>query len=251
MNYFFLSLLLITQLSNAALKDQIQLNEARYSTSVRPVLQSISNDFYELLNFLRPEIQNLGSIAHYNIKIKVEMNHIGKVCPKDVQKNCQASLANIEFYLHKQEIEFSKLMVKPLCVLETSAYCSSSSHDLQEAYLYNLKAQAKLRHQNFYELKLETDRLRTQTHNLMGQLIPDKDRKEIELVWFDFFKNIEEFFLTQNNPKLFLEWIDKLNFSINEFNMTVEQKEKNYKPGFRPRVEQIHSKWNVMIREFL
>lgn len=237
--------------SLAALKDQIKLGDARYASSVRPVLSSISHDFYELLMFLRPEMSNLSTIAQYNIKIKIEMNHIAKVCPQAVQRNCQASLNNIEIYLHQQEIEFAKLLLKPLCNIESSQFCVSASHDLVESYLFNLKAQGKLRHKNFLELQLETDRLKTQTHILIGHLIPDKEHKEIALVWFDFFKNLEEYFLIRNNSKLFLEWVDRLNFSINEFNMVVEQKEKFYKPGFKPRVGQIHHKWNIMIREFL
>lgn len=237
--------------ANSALKDQIQLNEGRFTSSVRPTLVSVTNDFYELLTFLRPEMDNLFTISQFNIKIKIEINHINKVCPVSPQKFCQASLNNIEYYLQKQEVEFAKIFSKKLCEIDYSQYCISAAHDLTESYLYNLKAQAKLKSKNFSELQLELDRLRAQTHVLIGQLIPDKEHKEIELVWVEFFRNIEEYFLTQNTPKLFLEWIDRLNFSINEFNMVVEQKEKILKPGFKGRVEQIHSRWNLMIREFL
>lgn len=235
----------------ASLKDQIRLNEARYNSSVKPILQSISNDFYGLLTFLRPDIDNLMTIANYNIKIKMEISHINRVCPQSAKQNCQASLNNIEYYLQKQEVLFAKLFSKNFCNLETTLYCVNAIHDLTEAYLFNLKSQAKLKNKLFSEAQFELDRLRAQTHVLVGQLIPDKDHKETELVWFDFFKNIEEYFLVQNNPKLFLEWVDKLNFSINEFNMIVEQKEKTLKPGFKGKVEQIHGKWNSMIREFL
>ena len=62
---------------------------------MKPYLQSLSNDFYELFLNFRPDLASVKDLSRNNIKIKREIKYMEKICKKNIFQICQASLKNL------------------------------------------------------------------------------------------------------------------------------------------------------------
>ena len=76
--------------ASAALKENFNISDQQYSLRVKPYLQSLSNDFYELFLNFRPDLASLKDLSRNNLKIKREMKYMDKTCKKNVFQVCQA-----------------------------------------------------------------------------------------------------------------------------------------------------------------
>jgi hypothetical protein len=252
--YFFLSLS-----ASAALKENFNISDQQYSLRVKPYLQSLSNDFYELFLNFRPDLASFKDLSRNNIKIKKELKYMEKICKKNVFQVCQASLKNLaELSLANHHLA-QGLKAKGVCHKNSAKKCIFALKIVNDLYLVTLKSKLGLSIATlsqspkitWVEIEKDLGQMNALTQSLITQSFPDENDQDFQLIWGTFFKDVENLFLVSNDAKLFQNWVDRLNFSINEFLLSLSNKEKNLPPGLKLKAETMHGKWNIMLREYL
>jgi hypothetical protein len=243
----------------SALKENFNLTDQQYSARVKPYLQSLSNDFYELFLSFRPDLINLKELSKNNLKIKREVKYMDKICKKNVFQICQASLKNLfELSLVNHHL-IQNLKFKGVCHKNSPKKCIFAMKIINDLYLMSLKSKldlsiGTLSHKpkiTWVEIEKDLAQMNALTQSLITQSFPDENDHDFQLLWSTFFREIENLFLTSNDAKLFQIWVDRLNFAINEFLLSLSNKEKNLPPGLKLKAETMHAKWNIMLREYL
>ena len=260
MRIFLLIFLLIFSSSvMAALSENFNLTEAQYSAKVKPYLQSLDNDFYELFLSFRPELTAIKDVSKNNIKIKRELKYMDKTCNKQVFMKCQASLNNLLKLAEENHSFIQSLKNIQYCSKDALKKCIFAMEILNDLYLVSFRTKNNLTLAtlssapkiSWVQIEKDLSELNTLSQSFIAQSFPDANNQDFQLIWGTFFKEVEDLFLPSSDAKLFQAWVDRLNFAMNEFLLSLSNKEKILPSGLKNKAESMHGKWNIMLREHL
>ncbi|MFZ4713472.1 MAG: hypothetical protein ACOYL6_07170 [Bacteriovoracaceae bacterium] len=263
--YFLILFHLISSWStHAALKEKFNISDAQYSARIKPYLQSLNNDFYELFLQFRPELSAIKEVSKNNIKIKRELKYMEKACKGKVLSLCQASLQNLELIALANHNLIQELKGKDYCHKSAMKKCAFAIEVMKDLYLVSLRTKNNLSLATLWPYKktnavtiswvqIEKDlsEMNSLTQSFIAQSFPDANNQDLQLIWGTFFKEIEDLMLVSNDAKLFRAWVDRLNFAVNEFHLSLSNKAKTIPNGLLLKAETMHGKWNSMLREHL
>ncbi len=258
---WIITILLLTVISSAeaALSEKFKQTDAQFSARVKPHLLSLDNDFFDIFLSFRPELSPVKEISRNNVKILKELQYMHRICRPNVFVRCQASLKILEEFVRQNHALTYTLKRSGPCAMVTKSKCTFSISILNDLYLATQRAQNNLklgltspRPAIFWSvIEKDLGDIRTFTQGFISQNFPDSLNQDFQVLWNGFFKVNQDLFLSSSNAKLFQAWVDRLNFSINEFLLSLSNKEKLLPQGLKLKAEVMHTKWNLMLKEYL
>jgi hypothetical protein len=241
---------------------QKTLGRDTFMVNVRPALNAILSDFYQMITLfpdfpkgLIPLIQELEGITS-------EKEALKERCPRTITVECKDTLNSIRGKLLKIKLQSLSLMKdqevsKSLHLNALSGWrlISDFDSDLEEVkgYLDNTSflITAQIPHKRpTYTIIKELDELHTLLSLAVVAYIPYDYRNDFRHFYFNFvhpvqiqiskFKNYE--FLNRN--------VNSLNFAINLLNMNLTKRNKKTPDGMGPYLAVMHNRWNSLLRYY-
>lgn len=247
------------QLSQAELKSVIKVNDPQFNSSVKPLLNSISSDFFEIYDQLNPELTEVKNLNHYFKKINIELNHIKKVCPKEPSYFCKASFEVINENIKKIDYDLKSLGDKKHCNPSNLASCGIIKNIIENEILtinkskllLNLMTGHSKNDKFFYDFQKSFDLSYAFHQSFIFQTLPKTNGSFYQNFLTSFIAPVENILIPSGSGALFTQWLDRLNFSINELNVIVDQKQKQLPNKIVSDVSKMHDKWNGWLRSLL
>lgn len=241
----------------------LNLTQAQYLSTAKPVLNQIHHAYYELLLSFYKNADHLKNISNFNLKIRIELIHMKKVCLNQEFKSCLPSIDIIKNLLKKIEREYLILMGKKVCEEQSISDCFTLSETIPLIYTSIAQSQniinfffiqKNLSNQkylvSFSQLEKEIYQIMAYHSVILSSIFPPLIKNELIVSYISFFKPIEEVLIPQNSAGIFNSQMEKLNFSVNELNQFAEKSQKKLSGDIKSRIEQIHTVWNSMLRMY-
>lgn len=241
---------------------QKNLGRETFMINIRPVLNGILSDFYEMVmlfpdfpNELIPVIKELDSLT-------VDKEILKETCPRLLDYKCKETLDSIR----KKILTIHKLSLNVIVKQKMSQhlYLNSLSglrimtdfdNELEEikSYLGNtsflVSAQIKQKRETYYVLK-ELDELNTLISLAIVEYIPFVYKADFTHFYFNFVHPIQIQISKSKNYEFFNRNLNSLNFAINLLNMNLTKRNKKTPEGMAPYLSVIHSRWNSLLRYY-
>lgn len=241
---------------------QKNLSRDTFMVNVRPVLNGILSDFYQMITHfpdfpkeLIPLIQELDTITN-------EKELLKDTCPRLITKDCKDTLDSIRTKLSKiKQLSINLLKVQEI---STSLHLNSLSGwrlvsqfdtDLEEVkgYLDNtsflLTAQIPHKRQTYSILK-ELDELNTMLSLAVVAYIPFNYREDFRHFYFNFVHPVQVQISKNKNYEFLNRNVNSLNFAINLLNMNLTKRNKKTPDGMGPYLSVMHNRWNSLLRYY-
>lgn len=254
-------ILLIILLTSQMAYAQRSLNRDAFMIKVRPVLNAILNDFYQMITHfpdfpkeLIPLIQELDTLT-------IDKEVLRETCPRLIDVKCKKTVESIRGKLAK--IKSLSLTVIQKQRMSSSLHINSLSGfrlltqfdaELEEIKTYFdntaflASAQLPQKRETYFALK-GLDELDTILSLSIVDFIPYNYREDFRHFYFNFVhpiqlqisKNINYEFLNRN--------VNSLNFAINLLNMNLTKRKKTPE-GMGSYLSLIHNRWNSILRNY-
>lgn len=253
-----LSFLLVTPHAFA----QRTLGRDTFMLKVRPVLNGILSDFYQMITLFPDFPKELVPLIQELDNITSDKESLRETCPRLITADCKDILNSIRTKLVKIRIHSLTLLKSQevtsslyLNSLSGWRFVSQFDSDLEEVkgLLDNTSflITAQIPHKRpTYEILKELDELNTILSLAVVAYIPYDYREDFRHFYFNFvhpvqiqiskFKNYE--FLNRN--------VNTLNFAINLLNMNLTKRNKKTPTGMAPYLAVIHNRWNSLLRYY-
>jgi len=233
-----------------------------FQVQVRPVLNSIVNDFYQMVALFPHFPQSLTSVINELNKIQSEKEALLEKCPQRLTKECSGEINRIRSSLLISVLQSQKLMgsLEP----EKSLYINSQAGsrtiqtlqtkiesikgDLDNLSLV-LKAEAKHK-KNTFELVKSIDELNTYASLSIIEFVPFHYQADFRHFYFNFIHPIELHVSKKKNYEFLNRNINSLNFALNLLNQNLTKRNKKTPEGMAPYLSLIHNKWNSLLRYY-
>lgn len=258
MRFILICLLLLSPVAHA----QKSLGRDTFLVKVRPVLNGILNDFYQMIthfpdfpNELIPLIQELDTLT-------VDKEILRETCPRRLDAKCKDTLNTLRNKL--TNIKRLSLKVMGQQKVSSSLYLNSLSGqriinqfdlELEEAkgYLDNvsflLVAQIPQKRETYFILK-ELDELNTLLSLAVVEFIPFTYREDFRHFFFNFVHPVQLQISKNRNYEFLNRNLNSLNFSLNLLNMNLTKRKKTPE-GMGSYLAVIHNRWNSILRFYL
>lgn len=258
MNYFFILLLWALPLQ-AELKSVIKISDSSFNQSVRPLLESMNHDFFDLYELTSGERKEPRNLSSQYRKIKTEINYIKKVCPVNPLIRCKASFEVIQSALRVIDEQLTHLSKNTKCQSYRFQSCPIISNILENEIVSLYRARQNLMlsyassgHQKiFLEFIKDIDLAHAYHHGFMAQTLPETIYPILFTYYTSFIQPTDSLIIPMRNGKTFNNWVDRLNFAVNEFHLNLEQKQKLIPAQYMNKASEIHGKWNGWLRSLL
>ena len=256
---FIVSALLCLSLQASA---QHTIGAQSFQVSVRPSLNAILNDFYQMI-VLFPDVPRelvniLDNLDHYN---ELKMGLL-QDCPRLVEKKCLPGIDALRKKL--SEIDSKTIGLVGRRNLANTKYLTSLSGtrvmgDFQESLevlrakldniAFLIKADIPLR-QETSPLVKRVDELSTYTSLAVVEYIPFEYKEEFRHFFFGFVHPLR---LQLGKPTTY-EFVNQnirdLNFALNLLNQSLTKRNKKTPDGMAPYLATIHNRWNGILRYY-
>jgi hypothetical protein len=258
MTILLMLLLLFSPVSYA----QRNLGRDSFMANVRPVLNGILNDFYQMITLfpafpkeIIPLIQEVDTLSTYKENLK-------DACPRLIDKNCNQILKPLREKLTK--IKALSLQVMSHQKLSSSLYMSSLSGlrlvndfdtKLEEVkgYIDNasflMTAQIPQRRATYFVIK-EMDELSTLLSLAVVEYIPFNYRENFRHFFFNFVHPVQNQISKHKNYEFLNRNVNSLNFAVHLLNMNLTKRTKKTPEGMAPYLSVIHNRWNSLLRYY-
>jgi hypothetical protein len=241
---------------------QKKLGRDSFMTKVRPVLNGILSDFYQMITLfpdfpkeIIPLIQEVDALSTYKENLK-------EACPRLIDKKCNEILNPLREKLTK--IKALSLQVMTHQKLSSSLYMSSLSGlrlvnqfdtKLEEVkgYIDNasflMSAQIPQRRETYFVIK-EMDELSTLLSLAVVEYIPFNYREDFRHFFFNFVHPVQNQISKHKNFEFLNSNVNSLNFAINLLNMNLTKRTKKTPTGMSPFLSVMHNRWNSLLRYY-
>lgn len=258
MRIILLLILLLPSVSFA----QKTLGRETFMVNVRPVLNGILGDFYQMISLfpdfpkeLIPLIQELDTLTG-------DKETLRDTCPRVIELKCKDTLQNLRTKLVKIRSLSAVLLTQQK--MSSSSYMNSLSGlrlvtefdaEMEEVKgqidntSYLLAAQVPHRRETYGILK-ELDELNTMISLALVEYIPFLYRDDFRHFYFNFVQPIQLQISKHKNYEFLNRNIDSLNFAINLLNMNLTKRNKKTPEGMAPYLAVIHNRWNSLLRYY-
>lgn len=259
MRFILLGLLLLLPMQVNA---QRTLNRESFMLKVRPVLNGILGDFYQMIILfpdfpkeIVPLIQELDSLT-------ADKEALRLTCPKVVSKDCVltvnslrrklSKIRTMSLNLIKEQKMSSALYLNTLSgkrmLHQFDASVEKVRGELENAS-FLLSAQISHRTQTFKLLKT-LDELSTLISLALVEFIPFTYREDFRQFYFNFVHPVQVHISKNKNYEFLNRNVSSLNFAINLLNMNMTKRNKKTPDGMSPYLSVIHNRWNSLLRYY-
>lgn len=240
---------------------QKNLGRETFMVNVRPVLNGILSDFYEMITLFPDFPKELIPLIKELDTLTEDKENLRATCPRVIDSKCKDIVTSIRNKL--RNIRALSLNVINHQKLSTSLYISSLSgqrlitdfdSELEEVkgYLDNasflLSAKIPQKRETYFVLK-ELDELNTLLSLSIMEYIPYMYKDDFRHFYFNFVHPIQLQISKNKNYEFLNRNIDSLNFAINLLNMTLTKRKKTPE-GMGTYLAVIHNRWNSLLRYY-
>lgn len=258
MPILLLFLLLASPLSFA----QKNLGRETFMVNVRPVLNGILGDFYQMIALfpdypkgLNPLIQELDSLTS-------DKEILRETCPRLIEAKCKDTLNSIRTKLSRiqrmslevmtQQKMSQSLNINSLAGMRIVTQFDSELDEIK-GYLDNaaflLTAQIPQRRETYFVLK-ELDELNTLISLAVVEYIPYNYQSDFRHFFFNFVYPIQIQISKNKNYEFLNRNVSSLNFALNLLNQNLTKRNKKTPEGMGPYLSVIHNRWNSLLRYY-
>ncbi len=257
MRYLFILLLLCTSTTWA----QRRLDQHTYQVKVRPILNGIVGDFYQMITLfpyfpqeIIPLIQEVSQLSPLTENLRI-------TCPRLLNKDCGGITNSLREELFK--IQTLSLKLKRQVKMSPELHLSSISA-LRFISMFDLKTErikASLDNVSFLinaeiPVKNEThsiikdiDELDTLISLALQEFIPYAYREDFQQFFLNFIQPIKTHLAKRANPEFLYRNMNPLNFSVNLLNMNLTKRKKT-PDGMGSYLATMHARWNSLLRYY-
>jgi hypothetical protein len=241
---------------------QKTLGRESFMVSVRPILNGILGDFYQMVvlfpDFPReliPLIQELDSLT-------IDKETLRETCPRIIDVKCKDTLNSLrEKLIRVRNLSMNLLvhqkMSQALAInsLAGQRFVTEFDTELEEikGYLDNsafmLSAKVPQKRETYFILK-ELDELNTILSLSLVEYIPFAYRDDFRNFYTNFVQPIQQQISKNKNYEFFNRNVNALNFSINLLNQNLTKRNKKTPEGMAPFLSVIHNRWNSILRYY-
>lgn len=257
MRYLFILLLLSTSTTWA----QRRLDQNTYQIKVRPVLNGIVGDFYQMITLFPYFPQELIPLIQEVSALSTHKDNLLTTCPRHLSKECGGTSNALREELFKLQTLSLKLKrqvkISPDFHLSSiSALRMISVFDLKvesiKASLDNtsflISADFPARHETHSVIK-DLDELDTLLSLALQEFIPYAYREDFQQFFLNFIHPIKTHLAHRANPDFLYRNMDSLNFSVNLLNMNLTKRKKT-PDGMGGFLATMHARWNSLLRYY-
>lgn len=256
MKVILLLLALITTEAHA----QKQINRDAFMRHVRPVLNGILNDFYQMISLFPDFPKEIVPLIHELDTLGSEKEIMKDLCPSIITKACKKEIQGLRDKLLKVKMLSTSVMAKQK--MPSSLYMNTISgyrllakfdKELEEAkglldntsFLLTAEIPQK---RKTYDLIKELDELDTIISLAVVEYIPYHYKEDFRHFYFGFIHPVQIQIARNLNFEFMRRNIDSLNFSLNLLNMNLTKRNKKTPDGMGPYLNLIHVRWNSLLR---
>jgi prefoldin subunit 5 len=241
---------------------QKTLGRETFMVNVRPVLNGILSDFYQMVALfpdfpkeIIPLIQELDGLT-------TDKENLRDTCPRLIEKKCQETIQSLRQRLAKIRSQSLDLLTQQR--ISSSLYMNSltgfrlvtqfdSEMEEVKGYLDNaaflLSAQIPQKRETYAVLK-ELDELNTLISLAIVEYIPFTYRDDFRHFYFNFVQPIQIQISKNKNYEFLNRNVNSLNFAINLLNQNLTKRAKKTPEGMAPYLAVIHNRWNSLLRYY-
>ncbi len=241
---------------------QKNLGRDTFMVNVRPVLNGILGDFYQMIALFPDYPQGLNSLIQALDSLTTSKENLRESCPRLIDKKCKVTINEIRSQLSKiqtfsQEVMTQQKMSQSLNINSLSGMriVTEFNAELEEikGYLdnaaYLLAADIPQKRETYYILK-ELDELNTLVSLAVVEYIPYSYQDDFRHFFFNFVYPIQLQISKNKNYEFLNRNVSSLNFAINLLNQNLTKRNKKTPEGMAPYLSVIHNRWNSLLRYY-
>lgn len=252
--------LLLLMLSSTNAFAQKQINRDAFMGRVRPVLNGILNDFYQMISLFPDFPKEIIPLVHELDTLGPEKEILKDLCPSLITKACRKEIQSLRDKLMKIKTLSTNVMAKQK--MPSSLYMNTISGyrliarfdaELEEAKglldntAFLISAEIPQKRQTYTLIK-ELDELDTIISLAIVEYIPYQYKEDFRHFFFGFIHPVQIQIARNLNYEFIHRNIDSLNFSWNLLNMNLTKRNKKTPEGMAPYLSLIHIRWNSLLR---
>lgn len=253
-----LSLLLMVPSAYA----QRTLGRDSFMIKVRPVLNGILSDFYQMIALFPDFPKELIPVIHELDSLTPDKEALRENCPRLITSDCKETLNSIRQRLSR--LKTLSLALMKAQEVSSSLYLNSLSGwrlvaqfdtDLEEVkgLLDNTSflISAQIPHKRpTYDILKELDELNTYLSLAVVAYIPYDYREDFRHFYFNFVHPVQIQISKHKNYEFLNRNVSSLNFAINLLNMNLTKRNKKTPDGMGPYLAVMHNRWNSLLRYY-
>lgn len=254
-------LILLLLFSNFAWS-QKSIGSGSFQGSVKPMLTGLINDFYSLVakfpNFpteFTPLMEETGNLLQPKLNLLAE-------CPSVMSKKCAGSLQELQQRLSKIEAITLKLLARQqlseslhleaiggMRLLNQFQLAMASLKGTIDNTSFLIKAELRPS-QKSYPLVKKIDELRDLAGMALVEHVPYLYKEDFRHFYLDFVFPLETELPKVSNYEYMNRNVRYLNFTFNLLKMNLTKKNKKTPEGMGPLLENMHNRWNGVMRSY-
>ena len=258
MRIFFIFLLLTSSHAFA----QKRLNADSFKVNVRPILNGILSDFYQMITLFPDFPKELIPVIKELDSITTEKEILVDNCPRVLNDKCLEQIDILRSKLRNlKELSFILLSRQPMAsTLYLNSISGIKTVNNFDAQLELVKGQldnasflikAKLKDKvETYSILKEVDELNPLLSLALVEFIPYTYRVDFRHFYFNFVHPIQQQISKNINYEFLNRNVNSLNFAINLLNMNLTKRNKKTPDGMGPYLATIHNRWNSILRYY-
>ncbi len=234
-----------------------------FQVNVRPILQGIIGDFYQMIGLFPDYPKNIIQISSDLQNLENEKEILLNSCSHKLDQNCLSAIDELRKKILPIEIATSKILqhktfdntpyldqlVGQRILRDFYSDLIQFQYKLDNASLF-IKSKVRTNHNGIYFVKL-FDQLQIQLSLAIIEFIPTIYKAEFKSFYSNFIHPIEKHSSQKSSHQHFSQNISHLNFSINLLNQNLTKRNKKTPEGMAPFLSIIHNRWNSILRYYL
>lgn len=238
------------------------LNQDSFRINVRPVLNGILSDFYQMISLFPQFPKELILLTQELETLTPHKALLLETCPRTIDKRCEKILTSLRQRLsvlqtHSWNLvshhQFpASLYLNSISGIRITAEFNTELDELK-GYLDNSSylIAANIPHKrSTFEIIKKLDELNTNLSLAVVEFIPFNYRDDFRHFYFNFVHPIQLNISKNKNYEFLNRNINSLNFTINLLNMNLTKRNKKTPEGMGPYLSVIHNRWNSLLRYY-
>jgi len=241
---------------------QKNMNSQAFQSSVRPVLNAILSDFYQMMTLFPDFPKELISVVDEIDDLHGEKDLIREKCPRRLDNTCLDNINKLReklsvlqaktLTLISHQSMSSSIHMNPLGGMRTTNQFMAELEELKATLdnaAFILKAGAPLKRPTDQIVK-KVDELSTYVSLTVVEYIPYEYKEDFRHFYFDFIHPVQQHIARNKNYEFLNKNMNSLNYALNLLNQNLTKRSKKTPPGMAPYLSVIHNRWNSLLRYY-
>lgn len=241
---------------------QRKLTPEAFQVNVKPVLNGILNDFYQMITLFPSFPKEVVELVEKMDDFTSEKEILKSSCPQHLNQSCLASIEAIRQKLSAAQdktIELkarlkmnSSLHMTTIAGLRVVNDFQSDLEELKGLFdnaSFLVKAGIKNKAET-YPLIRKLDELSTMISLSLVEFVPYNYKEDFRHFFFNFVHPIQLNITKNKSSEFFNKNLNNLNFTLNLLNMNLTKRNKKTPEGMAPYLATIHNRWNSLLRYY-